>query len=220
MITDIRQLDLTKLYTYADYLTWRFPEWTELIFGKVFVRPPGQRLCHQLVLTELIGRIGIHFKGTKNRVLPGPVDLVLEDQHGVKNIVLQPDLMILCNPPKIEDDRNCPIPPNLVIEVLSKITRRRDRGDKFKVYEQYGVQEYWIIDEMNNEAEVYYAADTRKFELISRIREGEIIRSMHLPGLEINMDELFRWKQEAPVKKLSFREQLAEARMLRNARRL
>ena len=49
MITDINELDLTKTYTYADYLTWQFDEMVELIKGKVFKMSPAPSSKHQRV---------------------------------------------------------------------------------------------------------------------------------------------------------------------------
>ncbi len=42
MITDINQLDLSKSYTYAEYLTWQFEEMVELIKGKIFKMSPSE----------------------------------------------------------------------------------------------------------------------------------------------------------------------------------
>lgn len=44
IITDIKQLDLNKSYTYADYLTWRFMERVELILGKIFLMSPAPNI--------------------------------------------------------------------------------------------------------------------------------------------------------------------------------
>jgi len=219
MITDIRQLDLTKLYTYADYLTWRFPERVELIFGKVFAMSPAPRWNHQFVNTRLNTRIDTHFEQSTCAVLTAPADLVLKDQNGIKNIVLQPDLMVICDRRKLKDEESN-VPPDLVVEVLSKSTKRRDRGDKYRLYESFGVREYWIIDPMNKEAEVYFAGDSRKFELVARACAGETIKSRLFPSLAIEMDDLFRWELLEPQAPYGFREMLAYARMHRDAVRI
>ncbi|HEX8350083.1 MAG TPA: Uma2 family endonuclease, partial [Hymenobacter sp.] len=46
-ITQLSQLDLSRRYTYADYLTWQFDEWVELIKGKVQLMSPAPKRVHQ-----------------------------------------------------------------------------------------------------------------------------------------------------------------------------
>ena len=57
MITNIDQLDLTKRYTYADYLTWNFEDMVELIKGKVFKISPAPNRRHQKVSGALHSNI-------------------------------------------------------------------------------------------------------------------------------------------------------------------
>ena len=53
MITSLDQLDLTKEYTYADYLTWRLSERVELIRGKILKMSPAPNVRHQRISSEL-----------------------------------------------------------------------------------------------------------------------------------------------------------------------
>lgn len=53
-ITQFSQLDLSKTYTYADYLTWKFPEYVELLDGKVMPLMPGRSREHQTILGNLL----------------------------------------------------------------------------------------------------------------------------------------------------------------------
>ena len=52
MITDINQLDFTKKYNYADYLTWQFKERVELIRGRIFKKSPAPNMYHQKISSK------------------------------------------------------------------------------------------------------------------------------------------------------------------------
>ncbi len=71
--------------------------------------------------------------------------------------------MIICNRDIIKRDGVYGA-PDLIVEVLSPSTARRDRGDKKTLYEQHGVQEYWIISPDEKSVEVYLLKDG-KYEL-------------------------------------------------------
>ncbi len=66
-----------------------------------------------------------------------------------------PDEIIVCNPDIVEDDVVHGT-PDLVVEILSKSTARKDKNEKFFKYEQYGVKEYWIVDPFSKSVDVYH----------------------------------------------------------------
>ena len=123
----------------------------ELVWG--IVREPAAPNCnHQavvvralLVLAPFVAR---HALG---RVLVSPVDVVLDEQ---KALVLQPDIVFVAAArASIVRDRIW-AGPDLVVEVLSPGTRRRDTITKRRWYRRYGVHEYWIIDPVSKTVEV------------------------------------------------------------------
>jgi hypothetical protein len=61
-ISNISHLDLEKSYSYADYLTWQFSEFVELIRGKVFRMSPAPKSKHQAISRNLTGLLWWHFK--------------------------------------------------------------------------------------------------------------------------------------------------------------
>ena len=69
-----------------------------------------------------------------------------------------PDEMIVCNPDIVDEDAVHGA-PDLVVEILSKSTAKRDRIDKLFTYAKYGVKEYWIVDPKNKSVEVYLLHD-------------------------------------------------------------
>jgi Uma2 family endonuclease len=86
---------------------------------------------------------------------------------------------------------------NLTVEVISPDSRTRDNVDKFHEYEQGGVQEYWIIDPIRNEAMFYYRGKDGVFGLIPVNKEG-IFKSRVLDGLWLKVD----WLWQEPLPKL------------------
>jgi Uma2 family endonuclease len=82
-------------------------------------------------------------------------------------------------------------PADLVAEVVSLGGRNRDRIEKRDLYEQHGVNEYWIIDPEPETVEVLALVNGR-YELVHRRHHGEKAASRLLPGFEVSVDYLFR----------------------------
>ena len=78
--------------------------------------------------------------------------------------------------------------PDLVVEILSPSTRRRDLGRKEELYAEYGIREYWVVDPKARSVSVYVLRDGRYKELP---QEGGIARSEVLPVLAIDVAPLF-----------------------------
>ena len=78
MITSIDQLDLSKQYTYADYLTWQFDERVELIRGWISRMSPAPLVSHQLISMTLSNEIYSYLKGKDCKVFAAPFDVRLD----------------------------------------------------------------------------------------------------------------------------------------------
>ena len=107
MVTSITELDLAKKYTYADYLTWQFDEWVELIKGRVYRMSPAPNLYHQNVSSNLLSIILPYMSGKKCKVFHAPFDVRLPlPQHQAKNeeieTVVQPDICVICDTAKLD----------------------------------------------------------------------------------------------------------------------
>ena len=81
------------------------------------------------------------------------------------------------------------IVPDLAVEILSKSTARRDRGEKKEIYEQCGVTEYWIVDP-DRRAVTVYLLDGGRYGAGERVRTGGI-PSHVLPQLDLTVEDLF-----------------------------
>jgi Uma2 family endonuclease len=129
-------------FTYDDYLLLPENKRYEIVEGELLV-VPAPYLHHQRILREMGMALSIYAKSHGiGEIFYAPCDVVLS----MENIV-QPDLLFVANERKgILTAANIQGPPDLVVEILSESTRRRDLEIKRKLYAKYGVREYWIVD--------------------------------------------------------------------------
>jgi Uma2 family endonuclease len=149
MITNIDQLDFTKQYTYADYLTWRFEDRVELIRGWISMMSPAPLVSHQRISIRLSFLIEGYLIDKKCELFAAPFDVRLTNKRkSVPNksitSVVQPDLSIICDINKL-DKKGCIGAPDWIIEILSPGNTRKEMKEKFSLYEENGVKEYWIV---------------------------------------------------------------------------
>lgn len=144
-------------FTYGDYLTWPDGERWELLDGEPSAMTPGPNRRHQELLVELAVAFHTYLKGKPCRVYPAPFDVRLprgsEPDEEVDTVV-QPDLLVVCDPSKL-DDRGCRGAPDLVVEITSPSTASLDHIRKKALYERHGVREYWLLHPVDRIAMVY-----------------------------------------------------------------
>jgi Uma2 family endonuclease len=191
MITDINQLDLSKQYTYADYLTWWFEDRVELIKGHIRKMAPAPSDGHQKYSFNIVFALGNLLKNKKCEVRYAPYDVRLKrtvDDTEVTTVV-QPDICVICNPDLI-DKRGCNGAPDLIIEILSESNRKHDIVTKYHLYEEAGVKEYWIVYPSSEMIEVYYL-ENNKYRLAKKYLEDDLLPVQTLEGLVIDLKEIF-----------------------------
>lgn len=86
-------------------------------------------------------------------------------------------------------------PADLAIEIISPESFTRDRGDKFREYEQGGVREYWMLDSQRRRAEFYRVGSDGFYVPVSPDADG-VYRSEVLPGFWLKVDWL--WQRPLP----------------------
>ncbi|WP_346236499.1 Uma2 family endonuclease [Niabella insulamsoli] len=193
MITDISQLDRNKKYSYADYLTWRFKETVELIKGRLFILSPAPASRHQKIASNLVTELSSFFKSHKCHLFFAPFDVRLVKNMSSDNeitTVVQPDICVICDGSKI-DERGCLGAPDLIVEILSPYTAKKDMNEKFNLYEDNGVQEYWVVFPDTNAINQYFLKDG-KYEFIDPLFVGQTITSTAFPELSIELKDVFR----------------------------
>ena len=146
-----------RLYTYQDYLSWPGDERWELIDGVAFDMTPAPSRFHQDIARELLTQFNNYLKGKSCKVYAAPFDVRLpaenEQDDEVKTVV-QPDLVIVCDPSKL-DEKGCKGAPDLIVEISSPATAKKDMVLKFSRYEKAGIKEYWIISPENKTLMVF-----------------------------------------------------------------
>ena len=157
MITSLKQLDLTKQYTYADYLKWQFQERVELIRGYIHkMSAPARK--HQTISRYFIIQMVKYFDQHPCEWYHAPFDVRLprKTDNADKQVftVVQPDICVICDKAKL-DKKGCIGAPDLVIEILSPGNTKKEMKDKFEVYEEAGVREYWIVQSTDKNVLVY-----------------------------------------------------------------
>ena len=191
MITDINQLDVNKSYTYADYMLWQFSERVELIKGKIFKMSPAPRRIHQDVSRNIEFKLLEHLIKQSCKVYDAPFDVRLSKKKKDQLIetVVQPDICVVCDISKL-DDRGCLGAPDLIVEILSPSTRKKDITDKFLLYEENGVKEYWIVD-ADNQTLLKYVLQNKKYVGEKILDASENVTSTIFPDLTIALSEVF-----------------------------
>jgi Uma2 family endonuclease len=109
--------------------------------------------------------------------------------------VVEPDLLYLSN--ARASDALTPLHvhgvPELVIEIGSPGTRKRDETVKRRLYERTGVLEYWIVDPEIDTIRVYHRETDRFARVVELSADGnDVLTTPLLPGLEIPLSRVFR----------------------------
>lgn len=179
-------------YSYADYLTWEEGERLELIDGKIFNMSPAPSRKHQEILRELATAFSVFLRGKECKAFFAPFDVRLlteNKQDRDINNVIQPDLSIVCDQNKL-DDQGCNGAPDMIIEVISPSSVKLDRWKKYLLYEKAGVKEFWLVDPVNESVEMHLLLDGH-YEFQGVFTKGDTISVHVLPGLDLDLNQVF-----------------------------
>ncbi len=193
-ITDLAQLDLNGTYSYADYIKWRFEERIELLRGKIFPMTPAPNVRHQRISTALSINLLNQLFNQKVLLFSSPFDVRLYNRKksikASKEIytVVQPDLCVICDTTKL-DKQGCNGAPELVIEILSPGNSRREMNEKFELYQEAGVQEYWLVEPAEEMVLVYVLNEQEKYMGLKPATD--FVVSPLFPDLRISVADIF-----------------------------
>lgn len=174
-------------FTYEDYKLMPEDKRCEVIEGELLMTPaPTSR--HQSILAWLLARLlmGLEANGL-GKVLPAPTDVILSDEN-----VVQPDLLFVTKARQAIVDPAGGVngAPDLVVEILSPSTSRRDQVVKRKLYGKYGVKEFWVVDPDAGSVEVSVLGPVG-LETWRVFPTGTTLQSPLCPTLAIEVAELF-----------------------------
>lgn len=175
--------------TWEEYLAWDFEDCqAEWVDGEVILMAPV-RVDHQFILGFLYRLICDSVERRNlGAVLTAPILMRLPSRPSGR----EPDLLFVA---EAHRDRIKPTlidgPADLVIEVVSPESDRRDRSDKFSEYEAAGIPEYWLIDPLRTEAYFYVLGEDGRYHLTVIPPDG-IFRSRVLEGFRLRVGWLWR----------------------------
>ncbi len=173
--------------TYKDYCATPDDERYELLDGKLMMVPAPNRK-HQGLVLELAEKLNAFAKAhSLGKVYVAPFDVFLSDTN-----VVQPDVLFIsrAREHRLTDD-DVRGAPDLVIEILSPSTAKKDRGPKRDLYERHGVLEYWMVDPIAETIAVHRQENGR-LELAETFGRRDTLRTAVLNGLQLKLDHVFR----------------------------
>lgn len=187
-----QELDLSKKYTYADYLKWTFQERLELIRGKIYAMSPAPNRKHQVIFGHLFNAFYVHLEEASCQVYGAPFDVRLiprkKDKTGKIHTVVQPDICVICDLEKL-DDAGCLGAPDLIVEILSPGNTKKEMKEKKEVYEENGVKEYWIVHP-TDEYILQYNLENGKFVGGTHYFDDEIVTSTSVEGFKTTVSKI------------------------------
>jgi Uma2 family endonuclease len=190
IVKNFSDLDLTKTYTYSDYLLWQFSERVELIKGFILKMSPAPSSNHQKISQNLNWKIYSFFQNYGCSVFVAPFDVRLPIKSAKRDTtVVQPDLCIICDEDKI-DDKGCNGAPDLIVEILSPKNSKHDVDTKFNLYQESGVKEYWMV-EPEERIVLVYTLRNEEYIGLKPFSVGEIIKSPLFPEMKITVEDVF-----------------------------
>jgi Uma2 family endonuclease len=193
-ITRVEQLDFNKVYSYADYLTWKFQERFEILKGKIFSMSPAPSRMHQTASFRISGIFYNFFLSKTCTVYTAPFDVrLINHKKSTPNneifTVVQPDICVICDESKL-DDKGCMGSPDLIIEILSPGNSKKEMNLKFDLYEENGVKEYWIVEPFQKSV-LIYILQNEKYVGLKPFTEDEKIKSVIFPELIFDVNDIF-----------------------------
>jgi Uma2 family endonuclease len=161
----------------------------ELLRGRIVMTPPAG-YPHGELEAVLVASLHDHVKAGKLGTVRGSsagFDLPSGD-------TVEPDVSYVstqrqAESPTPERGRFLRVVPNLVVEILSRPTARRDRTEKLQIYERNGVDEYWIVDP-DERAVVVFVLHGDRYDPGTSVTQGPI-PSVALPDLLLAVEEIF-----------------------------
>ena len=159
-------------YTVEDWRSWE-GRW-ELINGVAYDMTPAPGTDHQRVSSKLHLAIGNALEAAKGQtgsgrceIFAAPTDVFLASG------VVQPDLLVVCDPAKISQ-RGIEGPPDLVVEILSPRTAQKDWTTKRWAFEAAGVPEYLVVDP-DEQVGVLLRLEAGRYQEASRVAWGAVV---------------------------------------------
>ncbi len=138
-----------EYYNYNDYKQWE-GEW-ELIDGIAYSMAPAPMKKHQSIATEIIYNLRNQLENCPNCEVLGEIDYKIDEYT-----MLKPDIVLTCGE---TNERYLTKAPEIVVEIISKSTARRDEVHKFDIYKKEKVNYYILVYPDDLRAKIYKLKD-------------------------------------------------------------
>ena len=180
-----------KRYSWSDYLSWPEGERYELIDGLAYAMSPAPQRRHQEISGEIFRQASNALTGQACRVYDAPFDVKLSaDEDDDAPTVVQPDITVTCDRSKLTE-QGMTGPPDLVIEIVSPDSGLIDRRRKFELYERFGVNEYWIVDQDERVVEVWRLDSSGSYHRSGVYGPDDTVTAAAVPDVVVSLAEVF-----------------------------
>lgn len=170
--------------TYDDYASIDDGNRYELVDGQLELMSPAPTVTHQMISFQMQKDIAKSCE-SEYIILYAPVDVILAN-----NEVRQPDLVLIHRERmNILSNRGVIGPPDLVVEILSPSTLKRDKIDKLNTYANFHIPEYWIVEPKTGVLE-QYSLEKEQYNLINIFQKDEHVTSPHILCISFTMAEI------------------------------
>ena len=195
-LPNFAQPDPAGRYTYADCLAWEIEQY-DLIGGRLLPAMPGRSPAHQQCLIGLMQPVQAFLKQQlrpRPQVYHLPLDVRLPPWPGAApddiTDVVQPDLLVVCDPARV-DERGALGAPDWLVEVVSAGFVDRDTRLKFALYQRHGVREYWLVFPHFNTVLAYVLDAAGQYQLTAEYAAPGPMPVATLPGLAVEWADVF-----------------------------
>jgi len=173
-----------QYYTWDDYRSWPDDERWELIDGHPYAMSPSPGVRHQRIVTAITVELHAFLQGGPCDVFVAPLDVKLSEAD-----IVQPDVLVVCDPRKIKDT-HIEGAPDVVVEIASPSSVCHDRTRKLSLYAKSGIREYWLVTPYPHLVEVL-TLDGDGYRLHRTYLHTDVLTSPALPGFELNLVSIF-----------------------------
>ena len=161
----------------------------DLVEGELVALSALSRI-HQKISVSLVTRLGAYLEGKTCELYSAPFDVYLNEQDEERPTIVQPDIVVICDPNKLRDD-GCHGAPDLVIEILPSRSPMREQAYKYELYQKYGVREYWVIAPEEKALCVYLRNDKGQLAIKDFYGASDTVKVNILDDCQIDLCPIF-----------------------------